>query len=382
MTLQDVTETSSSDKYNYHRFMILSVHGDNHKYPPYFDTIIAGGVGGSAADFAMHSVDTVKTRLQGQPHHRAPKYYNMVQSYRTILKEEGVLRGLYAGITPAMLGSVPGTLIYFSIYEFTKRNLTANHVPEVMSHLAAGSLGDLAASVVYVPSEVLKTRMQLQGRYNNPHFVSGYNYRNTWHAAKVIVQYDGWGALFHGFKATILRDVPYSAIQFACYERFKKIAQQNCVEPGQQLPLGIDLLTGSFAGGIAGAVTTPLDVMKTLLQTQQSGSKKSSTTASTSINKVTTTATITSSSALSTTTTTIHQPKHYSGIMEGLIWNYKHQGIGGLFRGIGPRVFWTSLQSAIMFVIYEQVLHLEESMRERGEWPPIVKAKQWQWSYS
>jgi hypothetical protein len=29
----------------------------------------------------------------------------MVQTYRTILKEEGVVRGLYAGITPAMLGS-------------------------------------------------------------------------------------------------------------------------------------------------------------------------------------------------------------------------------------------------------------------------------------
>jgi hypothetical protein len=94
--------------------------------------------------------------------------------------------------------------------------------------------------------------------------------------------------------------------------------------------LEIDLITGSLAGGIAGAITTPLDVLKTLLQTQH--------------------------------TSTQH---HYSGIMDGLIWNYKHQGLAGLFRGIGPRVFWTSLQSALMFVIYEQVLHLEESMRKR-----------------
>lgn len=156
------------------------------------------------------------------------------------------------------------------------------------------------------------------------------------------------------------------------------MAQRNCVEPGQQLPLGIDLLTGSFAGGIAGAVTTPLDVMKTLLQTQQSGSgssggggkgtKKSS-------GQSTTTAVSTGSSKPSTPT--LHQPKHYSGIIDGLKWNYKHLGVGGLFLGLGPRVFWTSLQSAIMFVIYEQVLHLEASMRERDEWPPTVKAKQW-----
>ena len=81
---------------------------------------------------------------------------------------------------------VPGTALYFGIYEFTKRNLTANNIPEIVSHLAAGSLGDLAASIVYVPSEVLKTRMQLQGKYNNPHFVSGYNYKGTWHAAITV----------------------------------------------------------------------------------------------------------------------------------------------------------------------------------------------------
>lgn len=113
----------------------------------------------------------------------------MLQSYRLIWKEEGILRGLYAGVTPAMLGSIPGTTLYFGTYEFTKRTLTANAVPEFIAHLCAGSFGDLAASFIYVPSEVLKTRMQLQGRYNNPHFISGYNYRNTWHATKIVRTY-------------------------------------------------------------------------------------------------------------------------------------------------------------------------------------------------
>lgn len=78
--------------------------------------------------------------------------------------------------------------MYFAVYEMTKRTLNETSVPEVISHLTAGSLGDLAASVIYVPSEVLKTRLQLQGRYNNPHFVSGYNYRNTWHATKMVIE--------------------------------------------------------------------------------------------------------------------------------------------------------------------------------------------------
>ncbi len=51
----------------------------------------------------MHSVDTVKTRQQGAPH--MEKYMNMTSAYRIILREEGVFRGLYSGIIPAILGA-------------------------------------------------------------------------------------------------------------------------------------------------------------------------------------------------------------------------------------------------------------------------------------
>jgi hypothetical protein len=59
--------------------------------------------------------------------------------------------------------------------------------------------------------------MQLQGRYNNPSFVSGYNYKNTWHALQMIIKHDGFAALYQGYRATLMRDVPFSALQFAFY---------------------------------------------------------------------------------------------------------------------------------------------------------------------
>lgn len=127
-----------------------------------------------------------------------------------------------------------------------------------------------------------------------------------------------------------------------------------------------------MAGGIAGAVTTPLDLMKTLLQTQQSKKKGGSggTSSSSSSPASGSTTAATTASTTNPNTTTQVAPKHYSGILEGMVWNYRNHGLGGLFRGVGPRVFWTSLQSAVMFVIYEQVLHVEEALRKRGEWPP------------
>jgi hypothetical protein len=122
-------------------------------------------------------------------------------------------------------------------------------------------------------------------------------------------------------------------------EQFKKFAQTNLIQPGEQLTVSIDIVTGSLAGAIAGAITTPLDVMKTLLQTQSNNPADTN-------------------------------GKHYSGIMDGMKWNYKHQGVAGLFRGLGPRVFWTSSQSALMFVVYEQFLNIERKLREKDEWPP------------
>lgn len=51
----------------------------------------------------MHSVDTVKTRQQAAPH--ILKYDTMGRAYWTILREEGVVRGLYGGVLPMLLGS-------------------------------------------------------------------------------------------------------------------------------------------------------------------------------------------------------------------------------------------------------------------------------------
>ena len=106
-----------------------------------------------------------------------------------------------------------------------------------------------------------------------------------------------------------------------------------------------EIATGAFAGGLAGALTTPLDVIKTLLQTQ----KRPSTTKQPS----------------STPSTTPKITHYYSGIWDGMLWNYKNQGIGGLFRGIGPRVAWSAMQSGLMFVIYEQALELLEKIEKR-----------------
>lgn len=99
--------------------------------------MLAGGLGGTSGDLLMHSIDTVKTRQQGDPH-MPPKYTSLSSSYVKILRQEGVRRGLYGGVTPAFLGSFPGTLIFFGCYEYSKRHLIDVGMNPSLAYLASG----------------------------------------------------------------------------------------------------------------------------------------------------------------------------------------------------------------------------------------------------
>lgn len=101
--------------------------------------MLAGGIGGTSGDMLMHSLDTVKTRQQGDPH-IPPKYTSMSSSYMTIFRQEGIRRGLYSGVTPALLGSFPGTVIFFGVYEYTKRHMIDVGIAPSISYLTSGKV--------------------------------------------------------------------------------------------------------------------------------------------------------------------------------------------------------------------------------------------------
>lgn len=99
--------------------------------------MLAGGIGGSSGDMLMHSLDTVKTRQQGDPHFPS-KYGSTPASFLKIFREEGFRRGLYSGVSPAMMGSFPGTVIFFGMYEWSKRHMIDGGMNATLSYLSAG----------------------------------------------------------------------------------------------------------------------------------------------------------------------------------------------------------------------------------------------------
>ncbi len=98
-----------------------------------------------------------------------------------------------------------------------------------------------------------------------------------------------------------------------------------------------ELISGCAAGMLAGALTTPLDVIKTRLQTQHRPRKEAFVAASVQSSR------------------------------RSLLWTvsvslYTQQGPRAFLRGLGPRVLWTGSQSMLMFVLYEQFVQFLSSL--------------------
>lgn len=63
----------------------------------------------------------IRTRLRQAPMENGrPKYTGLVQCFRLIAKEEG-LAGLYGGLMPHMVRSIPSAIITLGVYEFVLR---------------------------------------------------------------------------------------------------------------------------------------------------------------------------------------------------------------------------------------------------------------------
>jgi hypothetical protein len=199
--------------------------------------------------------------------------------------------------------------------------------------------------------------------------VSGYNYKGTAHAARTIIRQEGFSALFYGYKATIFRDLPFSALQFTFYEQGQTWARQW--KRSRDIGLPLELLTGAAAGGLAGVITCPLDVVKTRIQTQvnpssQPAVKQTPAHRSAPLQTQLKPGTISPSKQqkrlISTSSPSTHTPRpgsinlDTSSVVTGLKLIYKTEGVTGWFRGVGPRFVWTSVQSGCMLFLYQTIL--------------------------
>lgn len=187
------------------------------------------------------------------------------------VRAEGV-RGLYKGMSSPLTGVPPIYAVVFGAYGAAKRWMTPKDAkPEDLLSIprvfAAGCVTGVATTVITVPVELVKARLQIQ--YARPAGTPAL-YDGPLDCARKVLAKEGMRGLFRGTVATLWRDVPGSGVWFAAYE----IVRRSALKDGQKLS-DLSPLVSLFAGGMAGVcnwlAVFPIDVIKSRIQTSEAG---------------------------------------------------------------------------------------------------------------
>ncbi|KAI3619726.1 s-adenosylmethionine transporter [Moniliophthora roreri] len=278
--------------------------------PTFLQSLLAGGAAGTAVDLLFFPIDTIKTRLQSS------------QGFA----KAGGFKWVYKGIGSVVVGSAPGAAAFFSTYNFFKQNLPIE-TSSPFNHMVSATAGEVvrvqppmfreslpAELRLFLSLEVVKTRTQTAS--------FGAQHQSSLSALKLTIAHGGFRGLYKGFGITVMREIPFTSLQFPLYEYLKRRLADTLDRPTNQARLYAyeAAVCGSIAGGFAAALTTPLDVLKTrvMLDLQSGGARIS--------------------------------------IYTRLKTIYRTEGGKALFSGVVPRTMWISAGGAVFLGVYEWVV--------------------------
>lgn len=204
--------------------------------------------------------------------------------------------------------------------EFLKRDSTAS--------LVAGGIAGAVSRTVVSPFERAKILLQLQGAEAQK------AYRGMFPTIWKMYVDEGWRGWFRGNTLNCIRIIPYSAVQFAVFERVKVLLQKTQFNDAVGFS-GADRLIAGLAGGIVSvAVTYPLDLVRARITVQTASLKL--------LNKG----------------KTVKPPGVWETLVDVVL---KEGGFSALYRGIIPTTMGVAPYVAINFALYEK---LRDTMAE------------------
>lgn len=273
----------------------------------------AAVVSSTTATVLVHPLDVVKTRLQVQDRNN-PKYSSFSDALKQIAKKEGV-RGLYAGITPSLIGNSVAWGLYFGCYRwFQMEKDQFSSFDQTRAAAAAGVVTQLLTNPIWV----IKTRMQLQQRNT---VNSDKNYKSTFDAMKVIVREEGFKGFYAGLALSLLNNI-HGVVQVVTYERIRHFVMTlNPEDDRQKLGLLPALSAAAISKVISQFITYPITTVRARIQ---------------------------------------QRPGHglrYTSTFDAVTAMWRNEGIAGFYRGAFVATLRVLPHSTITFALMEQILY-------------------------
>merc|ERR1712058_74001 len=240
------------------------------------------------------------------------KYKSLGNGFKVTVQEAGA-RGLLLGWAPTAIGYTAQGICKFGFYEFFK-NLYSGWLGEENTYLYKTSLylvasasAEFFADIALSPMEACKVRMQTSLPGTFPTTLRG--------AAPRIWREEGINGFYKGLSPLWARQIPYTMMKFACFERTVEAIYQYVVpkpraECSKSEQLVVTFAAGYIAGVFCAVVSHPADTIVSKLN-QAKGS-----------------------SALDVA---------------------KALGFKGMWMGLGPRIVMIGTLTALQWFIYDSV---------------------------
>ncbi len=268
--------------------------------------ILSGGFAGIAQIITGHPFDTVKIRYVDNQNKQNIKKYNRVTDCVKDIRSEGY-KNFYRGVSSPMVGSVIMNIQTFYLYSFFNRYF---HEDPFISGALTGSV----LSIIESPVDLFKSRMQIDPKSKNIIRKIGYRYIRPNEKSYVnIIRNFNYRGIYTGLGITNIRNIFSVGGFFWGYETVKKMF------PNEYM--------GSFVGGAAAGFlcwgpTYPLDVIKTIIQTDTQN--------------------------------------EYKGIKDVVTKVYKNYGYRGFWKGFTPCIIRGVFVNPFVFLAYEVgIKHLQ-----------------------
>jgi solute carrier family 25 phosphate transporter 3 len=204
-------------------------------------------LGGSISCGLTHTMivplDLVKCRMQVD----AAKYPSLGKGFKVTIAEGGT-RALGRGWAPTFIGYSMQGAFKFGCYEFFKNMYSgiigeeATYTHQTVLYLAASASAEFFADIALCPMEAVKVRIQTSDY--------GSTLRDVFPRMKAE---EGTGTFFKGLKPLWMRQIPYTMMKFACFEKtVQAIYQYVMPKPRDQCNQTEQLMVTFAAGYIAG----------------------------------------------------------------------------------------------------------------------------------
>ncbi|GAA5925808.1 hypothetical protein JCM3775_001505 [Rhodotorula graminis] len=275
----------------------------------YYTCALGGAVACGATHGFVTPLDLVKCRKQVDKN----LYKSNMDGWKKIHAEGGV-RGLYTGFTPTLIGySMQGAAKY-GFYEFFKKTYSDMAGPENAVKykdaifLAGSASAEFLADMALVPMETVKVRIQT----TFPPFASG-----AVSGLQKVVATEGAGALFKSLPSLWGRQIPYTMMKFWSFEATVAAIYNAIGKPKETYnkleQLGVSATAGYIAGVFCAVVSHPADTMVSKL----------------------------------------NAPVKPGQVKPSVGSIYSEIGFGGLWAGLGTRIFMIGTLTALQWLIYD-----------------------------